>query len=219
LQMTDSREKYGTITGTPLDDLIHAELPSLPEPVADRLVARFKLAKGENDVLHAFRELKVGAAIARAGGTVVYERKIGGKTPDWTLLDDTGRPIAIADVFTFHLEKEKEDERKKANDAGEMWLTWLEDTPRLGQAIDKKIGNYSQVAKAENIPFVVVAVPNLDAGVDTIEVDRFTSGAASVFDGRPDVSGVLIFPDGIQPPEYRANPLADRPFELKVRKL
>jgi hypothetical protein len=151
------------------------------------------------------------------------------KTPDWAILGASGAPIAIADVVTHHLARLMENDRKATNARtifsapeagihriGEVWVGWADNVKRLCDKIDEKIGKYAPVARSLDVPFVIVVVLNLGAGVDEIEMKECTEGDASVFNDRPELSGVLFFPKGTPPLVYRANPNAAHPYKLPI---
>ena len=52
--------------------------------------------------LHTLRELIFGTFLARNGLAVRYERKVEGKTPDWSLLSPDGELVGLLDVVNFH---------------------------------------------------------------------------------------------------------------------
>ncbi|WP_406841876.1 hypothetical protein ACICHK_43605 (plasmid) [Streptomyces sp. AHU1] len=45
-------------------------------------------------------ELAAGAALRRGGFGVEFERRWGNLTPDWTVIDDDGTPLALVEVLT-----------------------------------------------------------------------------------------------------------------------
>ncbi|QKW47917.1 hypothetical protein [Streptomyces microflavus] len=58
-------------------------------------------------------ELAAGAALRRKGLTVEFERRWANLTPDWTVLDEAGAPVALVEVLT-HSPQQGTSARMKA---------------------------------------------------------------------------------------------------------
>lgn len=73
------------------------QLDLLPKPAADAFAAN--LWRDQNfwpDVI----ELAAGAALRERGFGVEFERRWGNLTPDWTVVDENGAPVALVEVLT-----------------------------------------------------------------------------------------------------------------------
>ncbi|MFJ6518212.1 hypothetical protein ACIQJ4_08120 [Streptomyces filamentosus] len=78
------------------------QLDLLPEPTAATFAAN--LWRDQNfwpDVI----ELAAGAALRRRGFGVEFERQWGTLTPDWTVVDGKGTPVALVEVCTHSPQK------------------------------------------------------------------------------------------------------------------
>lgn len=76
-----------------LDD----QLALLPAPVASALARRIWL---DEHFWPVTLELAAGAGLRAAGLSVSYEQEWDGLTPDWTVLSETGSPLAFVEVHT-----------------------------------------------------------------------------------------------------------------------
>jgi len=155
---------------------IHACLLRLPVDVAIRIGKRIKhdaAGKDPDAAAHSYREVIVGSYLAEAGFVLDYERKINGKTPDWTLLSGSV-PTCLLDVFTLHPGKEN---YKRAIDK-----------------IDEKAGAYATIARELGIPFVAVMYGDFYLGFYEDEVEEL-SRTTDITEDRKTLSGVLFVED------------------------
>ncbi|MCT9075254.1 hypothetical protein [Streptomyces fulvoviolaceus] len=76
---------------------LDAQLALLPDKHADTYARN--LWKDQN-FWSDHIELAAGEALRASGLRVEYERLWGTKTPDWTVLDDEGQPVALVEVLT-----------------------------------------------------------------------------------------------------------------------
>lgn len=76
-----------------LDD----QLALLPERTADAIARRIWL---DEHFWPVNFELAAGAGLRAAGLTIAYEQNWDGATPDWTVLDQEGKPTAFVEVHT-----------------------------------------------------------------------------------------------------------------------
>ncbi|MFD9374189.1 hypothetical protein ACFWBH_01395 [Streptomyces sp. NPDC059999] len=86
------------------------QLALLPDATAESFAA--KLWRDQNfwpDVI----ELAAGAALRRQGFAVELERRWGNLTPDWTVVDQDGTPVALVEVLT-HSPQQGTSARMKA---------------------------------------------------------------------------------------------------------
>ncbi|MGW2651614.1 hypothetical protein ACWC2T_43780 [Streptomyces sp. NPDC001393] len=82
---------------------LDAQLALLPEKAADTFARN--LWRDQNfwsDLI----ELATGDALRMAGLEVEYERLWATQTPDWTVLDESGKPVALVEVLTHSPSKE-----------------------------------------------------------------------------------------------------------------
>lgn len=68
--------------------------------------ARKFRSESDEQRLHTFRELIVGAHLRAHGLDARYEQLVRGKTPDWVTLDRAARPDELIDVATLHQRRE-----------------------------------------------------------------------------------------------------------------
>ncbi|WP_329564470.1 hypothetical protein OG711_38715 (plasmid) [Streptomyces uncialis] len=73
------------------------QLALLPDKTADTFAAN--LWQDQNFWPYLI-ELAAGAALRAAGSEVQFERAWAGQTPDWTVTDEHGTPIALVEVLT-----------------------------------------------------------------------------------------------------------------------
>ncbi len=76
-----------------LDD----QLALLPEPTANAIARKVWL---DEHFWPVNFELATGAGLRAAGLTIAYEQNWDGATPDWTVMDQEGKPLAFVEVHT-----------------------------------------------------------------------------------------------------------------------
>src|SRR5690606_11783517 len=94
--------RFGVISGNgAINARIYAAFEHQHPDDVPKIAAKFKNTT-DTHRFHSFRELLVGAHLRANGLDVRYERSVGGKAPDWTLVDEQGDPVELIDVATIH---------------------------------------------------------------------------------------------------------------------
>jgi hypothetical protein len=129
--------KYGKIAESEvINAAIHSCFKFVFEVDVKAYVKKFaKQPHDQDQVFHTFRELVLGIFLASNGLTVESDRRLDGKTPDWTILEN-GDPKCIVEVATFHTNKETKDAIKAQFAAtGFAWVYQPDHTGRLFQTL------------------------------------------------------------------------------------
>lgn len=174
----DFRAEFGEFTpNKSIDQTIHRCLEVLPEHTSRRIGKKILHDAAQSDPdapLHIFRDLIVGAHLTEEGHLVDYERKVEGKTPDWSILREDESVECVLDVFTLepskHLHKNIVDK------------------------IDEKAGRYKPVATALQIPFVVIMFGHFFAGLFPDEVEELARDK-QISEERPTLAGIYFMED------------------------
>lgn len=211
--------KYGRIAGSnAVNAAIYRCFTFITEADAKAFARKFAEQPHDQDqVMHTFRELILGAFLASNGLSVRSEQPVAGKTPDWCILD--GEKLrCIIELVNFHPAKATEDELKAHFAAGRMWAGWEQPhANRLYSSLHTKCVAYKAVAESEGVPYGVGLYGHFFADLDRKELEACLYGEETgLFNSYPEVSGVLFFDDNAARYRfsYLPNPQAKRPYAL-----
>jgi hypothetical protein len=137
--------------------------------------------------------------LSSSGLNVEYERKIGGRTPEWCISDEASTLIGIVELVNFHIDKITEDEIEAEKKAGKQCIPYHpeENDPgyeRLYSRIQEKATKYKGLIESVKVPYVVALYGDIIAAIDTEDVQNLLySGESVLFSQYPWMSGVLYF--------------------------
>jgi hypothetical protein len=211
--------KYGQLAGNRrINDTIYRCFEHLREEDVRKFVQKFrKQPHDQNQVLHTFRELLVGAFLASNGFNVRYDHEIDGKTPDWSILNDALEALCIIEVTNFHIDKVTEDAMKQKVEFGDTWCGFVQpNNDRLYQRLQEKNDKYEKLAKKHNISYVVAVFGDFMADLEPEELQEclFKDHTGGLFKQCPTLSGVLSFEESLGQYifKYIQNPKPDKPI-------
>lgn len=202
---------YGQIAeSSTVNEAIYEYFRYIAEKDRRKFVTKFrKQPHDENQVMHTFRELILGAYLASSSLKIEYDRKIDGKTPDWVILNDESSPGGIVELVNFHADQgtEKDIERQLKDPEPEFTIQLPSgpipvafsfkklDNLRLYQRIKEKSDKYEHLAKKDDIPYVVAVFGDIKAGVQAEDIRQclFEDYGGGLFRECPTLSGVLFF--------------------------
>ena len=153
----------------------------------------------EDQVLHTFRELVLGAFLSSRGFNVRHELEIESQTPDWTILDANNTSVtSIVELMSFHIDKTTRmefEKQMKSKGFGSFWRDEKKDNiERLYQGIWQKASKYKQLANSLEIPYIIGVFPEFEIVIDQGELtDCLMNEEYGLFYIYPKVSGVLFF--------------------------
>ncbi|MGA2703913.1 MAG: hypothetical protein ABSH35_22795 [Isosphaeraceae bacterium] len=196
--------KYGQIAGNrSIDAKIKRCFELISEEDASKFERRFanlpKVDDTNDERLHAFRELIIGAYLVTQGFRVQHSRPIEGKTPDWSILGDEDVLDALVEVVTFH------------RGVGKT-------TDRLYATIQGKFSTYKDLADRHEIPYVVGIHVDFEHTVDDDEIDDcLFNDQYGLFALYPEVRGAIfcVVDVASYPIRYYRNPDAKRPLTIR----
>jgi hypothetical protein len=169
---------------------------------ADKIRRKFaelpRLDDTQDERLHLFRELILGAYLTTLGRRVRYARLLDGLTPDWSLLDQSGELEGIVEVFTFHPGAQPVSDRL------------------YGKAEEKFLA-YRELAARHEIPFVVGIHVDFTHDVDESDIrDCLYNEEYGLLVRFPEASGALFSVIDVNryPIEYYPSPHARWPIEI-----
>lgn len=161
-----------------------------------RFLRRFREQPHDQDrILHTFRELILGAFLGFNHLRVKNEYRIGGKTPDWCILDSNSSISCVVELVNFHVDSHTEEtiDTELRNKKSVFYLTGANER-RLYYNIQNKITTYKKVVESFGVPYVVAVFGDFKANVDITELRSCLFGDTSgLFLLYPDVSGILFF--------------------------
>ena len=150
-------------------------------------------------VMETFSELILGAYLSKNDYIVEYERKIGTKTPDWSILDRSQNLVAIIETVTHQIDYETNADIEAQLISGKIVAGYRPngndiDHYRLYSHIQKKATVYKDLIADLNVPYVVAVYIDFKAVIEVQEtIDCLTSGKESLFKKYQYLSGVLHF--------------------------
>lgn len=188
-----------------------------------RFVKKFKNQPHTNiQIMHTYRELLVGAYISANGIKVENERKIGTKTPDWSITDQSDNVIAIIEVINHHIDEKTNEPILEQFKAGKKAIAFFPngndpENKRLYLHIQDKANKYKDLVKGINVPYVVAVFMDFLTVIDDQETKEcLMDGKEPLFRLYPDLSGVLHFEEsnGSYKFTYIENPFALRKITI-----
>ena len=187
--------KYGALSGNShIDSRIYEMFETIDPGDIAVFVKKFR-TESDDQRFHTFRELILGAELCRKGLKLRYEKRMGGKTPDWTILNQSDEPDEILDVATLHQRRTKDLEIGNAVARGGIWSGWATVPPdHIYSKIQSKADSYSALAAESGMPYTVCLFGEFTACVDPSQVDHVLhTHHGGIFQGRPELAGVLYF--------------------------
>lgn len=212
--------KYGQIAGNQrINDKIYNCFESILEEDVLKFVKRFReQTHDQEQVMHTFRELILGAFLASKGFKVRYGYKVDGKTPDWCLLNNTCSLMGIIEMTNFHVDRLTENAQKWEMQARRIWCDWMQpNNARLYQRIQEKADTYYQIIRKNNIPYVVSVFGEFSACLEIEELRQcLFEDHGGLFKIYSILSGVLFFEElgGWYCFQYIQNPNPEMEIDL-----
>jgi len=209
--------RYGRIAGNPsINATIHHCFKYISEEDKRKSVKKFReQPHGEDQVMHTFRELVLGAFLGANGFNVKYDYTMEGRTPDWTVLDCELHPACVIELSNFHLDRRRENQIRERWRTGGIWSGWLgSHEDRLYNVIQSKASAYKGLVNRHAVPYVIAIFGAFEAAVEISEVRGCLFHVETgLFGLYPEVSGVLFFQEnpGCYEFEYIVSPNALRP--------
>jgi len=212
--------KYGQIAGNAsINAAIYRCFECISIDDARRFVKKFREQPHDQDqVMHTFRELILGAFLGSKGFKIKYDYTIGTKTPDWCILDKKSVPRCIVELMNFHIDKATEDDIKAQRQAKRIWVGWPgSNYDRLYNCLWDKACIYRALVDKYQVPYVIAVFGEFTTNVDPEELQKCLFDEKSgLFELYPAVSGVLYFEENIGQYSftYTRNPNSIREMEL-----
>ena len=187
--------RYGVLAG---NSSINSRIYEMFESIDPRDIPAFvKKFRNESDDqrFHTFRELILGAELCRKGLKLRYEKKIGDRTPDWTILTQDGEVNEILDVATLHQRRVKDLGIGQTVANGHIWTGWVTvPADHIYSKIQSKADSYSDLAAQGSMPYTVCLFGEFTACVDPAQIEHVLyTHHGGIFQDRPELSGVLYF--------------------------
>lgn len=211
---------YGTILeNKKMNKTIYDCFDLLPEREQKRYVKKFKeQPHNEDQFIHTFRELILGAFLSANGFIVESERQIGKQKPDWSIINNSLEVIAIVEMFHHHIDHKTKDHILAQHTTGKNGISYFPngndpEHDRLYKTIQGKTCKYKNLV-AIKIPFVVAISIDTFVLIDPQKTkDCLMSGDEPLFKLYPYLSGVLHFEEGNNPGSYKFSYI-ENPFAL-----
>ena len=213
--------KYGQIAcNKSINDSIYRCFEYIHEADARMFVKKFGEQRHNNtQVMHAFRELVLGAYLSSSGFNVRYDKPVDLSTPDWCILDEISQLNGIVELTNFHTDKETETEIHEALHTRGSWVDWMpSNDDRLYQTVWEKARVYKALVEKYCVPYVIAVFGEFTAVVDMDELRScLFHNKTGLFVLYPTVSGILFFVEnsGKYDFKYMPNPHANRGIHIQ----
>lgn len=216
---TDQPTKYGQIAGSKrISDAINSCFQFLNDSEAEKFVREFKeLPHDAGQVMHTFRELILGAYLAKYDFQMSHDYEIDSKTPDWSILDENSLPKCICELLNFHCDAETSTDIIRQINEKDIWCNFVKpNTERLYHKIKEKASKYKSIVRKHKLPYIIAVFGEFTAVVDEYEIDECLSGETGLFEMYPEVSGLLYFEEsaGSYLFSYKPNPHANLVMDI-----
>lgn len=164
--------KHGQIAGnTSINSTIYRCFGYIRSEDRERFVRKFAEQPHDQDqVMHTFRELVLGAFLGAQGLDARNEIRVVGKTPDWCILDDQAI-VSIVELVNFHVDRTTYVEMEARFREGRSW--WgrpKSHVNRLYPRLQEKATAYKSAAEQLNVPYVIAVFGDFFANVHVEEV-------------------------------------------------
>ena len=181
-----------------INKLIYQCLQKIHPDDAPKFVRRFREQRPQQ-AAHTYRELLVGTYLANLSIPGRYDLEQLGKTPDWSVFDQSGSSSGIIEVMTFHQTAGIDRAIGESWLSGKAWCGWMpQNGPRLYQKLQEKAERYESLVRQLDVPYVVSVFGEFTASVDQRELQEtlfsLHGGAFSQF---ACLSGVLYFQESL----------------------
>jgi hypothetical protein len=190
--------KHGQIAGNRyINAMIYHCFEYICEEDERKFVKKFHEQPADEDqIMHTFRELILGAYLSSNGFNVRYDYTVSTKTPDWCILDETSAIKGTIELTNFHIDRGTEneiEEQLQARGIGWVWPGPNDD--RLYHCIWYKAQVYKALIEEYQVPYVIAVFGEFRAAVDYEEelCPCLLNEEFGLFRLYPEVSGVLYF--------------------------
>lgn len=214
--MSFEKMKYGQIAkNKSINKMIYNCFQYLDDSDVNKFVKKFKVQPdNENQILHTFRELILGAFLSKNNFQVKHDYVIDSKTPDWCILNNKSQPQSIIELTNFHPDaKTSKDITHQLKEKG-IWANFTTpNTKRLYQVIWDKASKYKSIIDKYGLGYVISVFGEFTAIVNQDEIDECLFDKESgLFKKYPTISGLLYFEEssGSYFFIYKPNPFAKR---------
>lgn len=210
--------QFGKLAGNSrINDTIYECFDCIHETDIQRFTNKFRrVRKDEQQALHTFRELVVGAYLCSNGFEARYEHCIDGKTPDWSLFENE-TVNSIVELVNFHTDRLKEKEIESTLRNEPTWCGWMDsNVKRPYSSLSDKAAVYKRFVSEHQIGYVVSIYGDFFADVEPDELQECLQGESGLFECYPEVGGVLSFEEqaGAYIFEYYVNSASTSPILL-----
>jgi len=217
--MASQLKKYGQIAGSNrINEAIYLCFQFLNDSEAEKFIREFKeQPHDKGQVMHTFREIILGAYLAKHDFQVCHDYEIDSKTPDWSILDENSQPQCIFELLNFHPDAETSTDIVQQIKEKGIWCNFVKpNTERLYSKIWEKASKYKSVVRKHSLPYVIAVFGEFTAVVDEYEIDECLSGETGLFEMYPEVSGLSYFEEsaGSYLFSYKPNPHANIAMDI-----
>ena len=159
-----------------------------------RFVRKFR-SDADEECFHTYRELILGAHLRKLGWNLRYEQSLGGKTPDWALVNHDDEVTEIIDVVTLHQRRVVDRAIGKAVSLNQPWVGWVSTPPeRLFAKLREKAEAYARTAANADVPYIVALFGEFTAPIEPFEVHHVLHELyGGVFEAVPTVAAIIFF--------------------------
>lgn len=187
--------QFGKLAGNDhINARIYDLLDGLHPSDVSAFVRKFR-SDYDEQCFHTYRELILGVHLRRRGWNARFEQSIGGRKPDWIVLNEQNEATDIVDVVTLHQRRVSEMDISSSLSAHGLWTGWITIPPdHLYSKIHQKANAYADLVECTRLPYVVAPFSEFTASIDDEEVHHVLYELhGGLFAEAPTLAGVIFF--------------------------
>src|SRR5215813_7580374 len=188
--------KYGKIVGNQsINRCIYRCFECIDDADVKKFVKKFRDQQHhEEQIMHTFRELVLGAFLGANHLKVRHDYNLSGQTRDWCIFDDESKLKCIIELVNFHIDKRTQDRiESQMRDKGIATYV-ISNDERLYHKIWDKACTYKSLAQDLNLAYVVAVFGTFQADVEVNEIRKcLFEEEKGLFKLYPVMSGLLFF--------------------------
>jgi hypothetical protein len=187
--------QFGKLAGNDhINARIYDFLDGLDPCDVPAFVRKFR-SDSDEQCFHTYRELILGAHLRSRGWNARYEQSIGGRKPDWIVLNEQNETTDIVDVVTLHQRRATELDISGSLSAHGLWTGWITIPPdHLYSKLHQKANAYVDLVECARLPYLVAPFSEFTASIDAQEIHHVLYELhGGLFADAPMLSGLIFF--------------------------
>jgi hypothetical protein len=187
--------QFGRLAGNDhINERIYDLLGRIHSSDIPTFVRKFR-SESDEQCFHSYRELILGSHLCSQRWNLRYEQSVGGRKPDWAVLNDQDEIVEVVDVVTLHQRRVTDVAINKSVSRHVSWAGWITIPPdHLFSKVQQKANAYGGLVERIRLPYVVALFGEFTASIDVQEVRHVLHELhGGLFAESPTLAGVIFF--------------------------